>query len=172
MPLPIFVRKWLSQPSRLALLFGLGALSAVGTDVNAAPIGADKQPVRVPQQSGKTFGELEVWSQDGRIFLSESGAAPQELALGNTAETRRLKALLEQSGASANSPQTLQHRIILVGGGGDGFHWAPPRPSDASDRAGAPTTVRPERMQPAERSKQARPVGTSVAAPRDSRLRE
>jgi hypothetical protein len=40
--------------------------------------------------------------------------------------------LLELAKATADAPHTVQHRIILVGGGGDGFHWAPAGRSEAS----------------------------------------
>jgi hypothetical protein len=125
--------KWLRLPSRVALLLGLGALSAAGAKADAPEMG--NEPARVPQQSAKCFGELRVWNDDGRIFVSEAGREAQELRLGDTPEARRLRQLLEQDGAAAESPRVLPQRIILVGGGGEGIHWAP---ADSTRTAGRP----------------------------------
>ena len=79
MPVLRFIRKWplpgrrLALPSRIALLFGVGAISAAGAASNAATVETGQQPARVPQQSVKTFGELRIWSDDGRVYLSEAG---------------------------------------------------------------------------------------------------
>ena len=134
MRLSALVRDWLRRPSRLTLTLGLGALAA------AAPKAAEAEihPDRVPQQSVKAFGELSIWSEGGEIYLSEPGTQTQKLARGDSPEARRLRELLELDGATAASPRVLHDRIILVGGGGDGFHWAPvyrpggPNKTDAS----------------------------------------
>jgi hypothetical protein len=123
MSLQTYLRKHLRLPRRLALMFGVGAISAVSANADGPPPDAAK-PDRIPQQSVKAFGDLRVWSEDGRIFLAESDGAVQELALGNTPEALHLRRLLEDGGAVADDPQVLQHRIILVGGGGAGQHWA------------------------------------------------
>jgi len=112
-------------PSRIALLVGFGALSATGAQAGVEDVDLGGGASRVPQQSVKKFGELTVWLEDGRVFVSESGKPARELLLGDTAEARRLREMLQHDGAAADSPRALQDRIILVGGGGDGFHWAP-----------------------------------------------
>jgi hypothetical protein len=122
----------LRLPSRVALLLGVGALSATGAQ--AAPGELDRS-ARIPQQSAKSFGEVRIWMEAGRIFVSELGKATEELRLGNTPEARRLRALLEQDGATAASPRILPDRMILVGGGGCGFDWAP---ADRSRTTGNP----------------------------------
>jgi hypothetical protein len=138
MPMPIDLRKRLRLPRRIALMFGIGAISAVGANADGPPPDAAR-PVRVPQQSVKAFGDLRVWSEDGRIFLSESDGAVQELALGNTPEALHLRRLLEDGGAVADDPQVMQHRIILVGGGGAGQHWATgDTASDATPHSSGP----------------------------------
>jgi hypothetical protein len=133
MTIPCSVRSWLHLPSRIALLFGLGALSAAGANADTAEVRCGNSPARVPQHSVKTFGDLLVWSEGGRIYTVEAGREARELVLGNTPEARRLQQLLERDGASAETPRALRDRIILVGGGGDGFHWAPPRQSNGRD---------------------------------------
>ena len=119
------LRDRLRLPSRLALLLGLGAVSAATAQAAAPEINTDTMPERVPQQSGKAFGELAVWIDDGRVFVSESGKAAEELRIGNTAEAAYLRDLLERSGARATSPAVVPDRIILVGGGGSGIGWVP-----------------------------------------------
>jgi hypothetical protein len=132
MPVSSFARKWYGVPSRIALLLGVGAISAAGANADTASIGQGGHPARIPQQSAKTFGELRVWSDNGRIYMSESGGRASELRLGDTAEARQLRELLERAKATADAPHTIQHRIILVGGGGEGFHWTPGGRSEAS----------------------------------------
>ena len=125
--IPSAMRSWLHLPSRIALLFGLGALSAAGANANTGDSHSGYVPARVPQHSVKTFGDLLVWSEGERIYVAEPGTEARELPLGYTPETRRLRQLLQRDGATKESPRALHDRIILVGGGGDGFHWAPPR---------------------------------------------
>jgi hypothetical protein len=120
MSLSSSVQKWLHLPSRIALLIGFGALSAAGAKADTA------QPtMRVPQQSAKSFGELRIWSDAGRIYVSERGKEAQEIRLGDTPEAQQLREMLERDGAASGSPHVLSDRIILVGGGGTGFSWTP-----------------------------------------------
>jgi hypothetical protein len=121
MRIPASIRDWLRRPSRITLTLGLGALAAAAPKPAEAELPLD----RVPQQSVKAFGELSIWSEGGDIYVSEPGRRTQKLALGDTPEARRLHRLLGLDGATAASPLVLHDRIILVGGGGDGFHWAP-----------------------------------------------
>lgn len=125
MSLSSSVREWLRLPSRLALLLGFGALSAAGAQANATEVDIGSKPERVPQQSGKAFGELALWTEAGRVYVSESGKPAQELSLGNTAEAAYLRKLLERNGANATSPSVVPDRMILVGGGGAGIGWVP-----------------------------------------------
>lgn len=139
MPVPSYARKWFGLPSRAALVLGIGAISvAASGPADATSVEQGRELTRVPQQSVKTFGELRVWSDGGRIYLSESGGEARELPLGDTAEARHLRRLLERDGAVADAPQVLQHRIILVGGGGNGFHWAPAENTGVSGSRAAP----------------------------------
>src|SRR6516225_2478040 len=132
--IPSSMRSWLHLPSRIALLFGLGALSAAGANADTGAVRSDYGPAHVPQHSVKTFGDVLVWSEGGRIYTAEPGREVQELALGDTPEARRLRQLLDRDGANAASPRALRDRIILVGGGGDGFHWAPPSQVNGRDK--------------------------------------
>lgn len=139
--------RWLRLPSRIALLLGLGALSASAAQANTAETNTAEanvggRPLQVPQQSAKSFGELRIWNDGGRIYVSESDKEARELRLGDTAEARLLNQLLEHDGATADSPRLLPHRLILVGSGGSGLHWNRPRRPDISDDPGAPATTR------------------------------
>lgn len=129
-------RRWLRLPGRLALLFGAGALSVAGAETAVAAPHLSDGPIRVPQQSGKSFAEVLVWSEAGRIYFFESGRGPQELQLGNTPEARHLRQLLESEAATGVSPRVLKHRMILVGGGGMGTHWGDAAPSADPGRGG------------------------------------
>ena len=121
-PLP----KWLRLPGRIALLLGLGALSAAGANPNAAEAHTGKENDSVPRQNAAAFGDLRVWTEGGRIYMAEPGRPGEDLCLGDTLETRHLRQLLEQQGATAASRYVPFGRMILVGGGGCGFDWPPP----------------------------------------------
>src|SRR5260370_14110567 len=138
---PFLMRSWLRLPSRIALLLGLGALSAAGVKVDAGEAGPGHGPARVPQQSVKTFGDLLIWNEGGRIYVAEAGKEAQELALGDYPETHRLRQLLERDGATTPSPRALRARIILGGGGGDGVHWGP-APQSARRQTARHSTTR------------------------------
>jgi len=140
--MPCWIEFWRGLPSRVALALGLGALSVAGAKADAvgnATPGGD--PAWVPQQSAKTLGELLIWNEAGRIYVSEEGKPAEELTLGESAEAEILKQLLAQAGATAATPRVLRDRIILVGGGGGGFSWQPARPPDKPTPA--PTTGTP-----------------------------
>jgi len=133
--------KWSRLPRRIAALLGMGALSVAGAQPVAAEPDLGKGPMRVPQQSAKSFGEVRIWSEAGRIYISEGGSDARELQLGDTPQARHLKDLLEREGAVAGSPRVLQHRLILVGGGGSAVHWGGAASSNPPDNSGrAPAT--------------------------------
>ena len=138
MSLPLSLPKWLHLLSRIALLLGIGALSGAGATPAIAEPDLHNGPVRAPQQSAKNFGEVRIWSEDGRIYFSESGNEPQELQLGDAPEARHLRQVLEREGAVAGSPRVLPHRMILVGGGGEAIHWGGAPPSKGRGSAGKP----------------------------------
>ena len=143
--IPSSLPKWLRLPSRIALLLGLGALSAAGAKAGTGELNSGHEPARVPQQSVKTFGDLLVWSEGERIYVAEPGREAQELSLGDTREADRLRQLLGREGATAEAPLALHDRIILVGGGGEGFHWGQVRQSEHRDKTNVPVTGAPHK---------------------------
>jgi hypothetical protein len=151
MHLPSIPRKWSGLSSRIALLLGLGALSAAGAKADTGEVRSGHEPTPLPQHSVKSFGDLLIWSEGERIYIAEPGKEARELPLGNTPEACRLRLLLEQEGATAAAPHMLRDRIVLVGGGGAGFHWAPvPRPDarDKTNGAAARTSENPPSPNP------------------------
>jgi hypothetical protein len=139
MPMP----SWMhiaGLPGRIAVLLGLGALSVAGAKADAVdePKGGG-DAARIPQQSAKSFGDLLIWSEAERIYVSEAGRPTEELRFGDSAEAVALRQLLERSGATAARPYVLRDRIILVGGGGNGFSWQPPRQPGGAPPSSAPT---------------------------------
>ena len=122
---------WLRLPSRVALLLGLGALSAAGANPNAAEAHAGKEADGIPQRSATEFGDLRVWTEGGRIYLAEPGKPGEDLCLGDTLEAQHLRQLLEQHGATEASRHVPFGRILLVGGGGCGFDWPSPEKAKA-----------------------------------------
>jgi hypothetical protein len=135
--MPSSMCKWLRLPSRIALFLGLGALSVTGTKADAGTQ-ADRSDAaaRVPQHSAKAFGELLIWSENGRIYTAEAGRPAEELRLAANSEADSLRQLLHQVGATAAAPQTLRDGVVLVGAGGAGLHWE----ATPADQANKPHT--------------------------------
>lgn len=129
--MPTSMRNRLRLPGRMALLFGLGALSVTGAKANTpATMQPGNDGAVAPQQSAKAVAELLIWRDDGRVYVSESGRPAEELRLGDTAEAALLGQLLDSQNATAANPYKMRDRIILVGGGGCGFAWDANRQSD------------------------------------------
>src|SRR5437763_9970553 len=159
----------LGMPKSLALLLGLGALSAAGAGAEAAPIQRDGQIAQPGEQTADTFAGSRIWSDAGRIYLSEHGRDPRELRLGDTPEARRLRELLQLGGATGPASAARLDRMILAGAGGCGFDWAPPAQSAVPARTAAPEPTSGY-GQSGDGKKAARPAGytpsRSTAKPR------
>ena len=165
MALSFAARKRIIWPSRLALLLGMGALSAAtGTNADALP--ADQASPRA-QQRLEVAGELLVWTEGGRIYLAELGSATRALEVGETAEARRLQQLLDQAGATDAASGMRLDRMILAGGGGNGFAWAPQTPAGSGTAATATADQVPDDGKDVPRrentSRQPKPVPASAA---------
>jgi hypothetical protein len=128
------LNRWLRLPSRIALLLGLGALSAAGAraDTGRGQPGAGIAPVAQGLQAG--LGEVLIRTEGGRIYVSEGGREFRELQLTDTAHARMLKELLQNNSAEATAATRLTP-MLLAGDGGSGFHWAP---ADQNGRSAKP----------------------------------
>ena len=145
MPLSSSLRDWLRLPGRLGLVLGFGALSAMGAKISGAQAHRDLDAMRSPPHGAISATELWIWSEGGRIYLAEPGRPARELQVPDTAEARRLREVLQHRGAAAKSPSLLQDRIILAGGGGDGFHWKPANRDRSSHNPANPIGAGPSR---------------------------
>ena len=145
MPIPRSLRRWLSLPSRMALLLGLGALSAAGAGADAAPAHPDAG-IGLPGP-----GDLLVRSDAGRIYLAEHGGEFRELTFRDVAQARLLTRLLEQNGGATDPSGIRLSPIILAGSGGQSIHWGAarnpgsrgPAASGRSEKAGNPANPAP-----------------------------
>ena len=117
MPISWSNAAWLRLPSRIALLLGLGALSAASGPAEGATPQRDTA-------SGAGLADLFVRTEGGRIYLSENGKGFRELRLGPEEQENVLSRLLERGGATDPAGIRL-HPTLLAGSGGAGFHWAP-----------------------------------------------
>ena len=151
----IFAGKGFAWSSRLALLLGVGALSA--TAAEATPSDRGKNPV-LQSRSG---GELRIWTEGGRIYLAEAGTAARELQFGDTAEAHRLSTLLRRSGGAAGGIDL--DRIILAGGGGCGFDFSPPRPTADSSRQMSLPAPSSAYRQPGSESRPMPPISSTAS---------
>jgi hypothetical protein len=100
----------LRLPSRVALILGLGALPTTGLQADAPA-----------QNDLRSFGDILIRSEGGKIYLSEGGGKFQELQLRDSAEARFLKQLVQSH--SRGSAILRLNPTILAGGGGTGFSW-------------------------------------------------
>ena len=106
---------WLRLPSRVALLLGLGALSAAGARTDLAA--AAQHP-----EAAAGIGDIVVRTDGERVYLSEGGNDFRELALDATARAQ----LLRQLSTSGHGATGIRLRpTIYAGSGGSGFHWDP-----------------------------------------------
>jgi hypothetical protein len=113
MPVASRLRKYLRLPGGIALLLGLGAISAGGAAADA--------PDAIPQDgtAAAVFGGVRVRAEGEKIYLFEGGRE-SELRLGATRERAHLLRLLEPhrgAGVTLHSDP----RLIMSGGGGAGF---------------------------------------------------
>jgi hypothetical protein len=148
----VSLRRRLRLPSQVALLLGLGALSAAGAraDTGLDQPGAGPAPLARGDQA--SAGEVLIRTEGGRIYLSERGGEFQELRLGNIPEAHLLKQLLDGVDAAAGSTGIRLSPVILAGNGGEGFHWPPggraakrdqPGPAGSTPAAGTPAPPAP-----------------------------
>jgi hypothetical protein len=130
MSLSSFIQKRLRLPSRIALLLGLGALSAAGARAD----GIETPPTGPVSHDGSTVTNLLVRAEAGRIYVSEGG---QEIELMDTAQARLVMQLIVENGTSGPIGMQLKP-TVLAGAGGSGFHWAP---ADKADTSGKPNST-------------------------------
>ena len=135
----------LQLPSRIALLFGLGALSAAGAQAHTS--GA---PSATPKPTSQTetmaFAELALSNESGRLCVVEGSGAAEELRFADTAEAQRLLQLLEQHAVTTAGVRL--DRIILAGGGGTGFSWSQSQRIDTQRADNPPKTSDPRTASP------------------------
>src|SRR5215471_13785026 len=123
--MPRFEHRWLSLPSRVALILGLGALSTTGGSaaVQAHPTPSDEPLIR---------------SVGGKIYLSEGGRET-ELRLSATPQRDRLLRLLEEYGPGGVKLDS-DPRLIMSSGGGAGFYsWGHKKSADEGTAPAAST---------------------------------
>jgi hypothetical protein len=132
---PLSLSKWLRLPSRIALLLGLGALSAAGAAAGALEPAADPTNSPTSEKDRPNFADLVIRSEGGRIYLSEGSGALQALALADTPEARLLMQIVARQGATPTAIRLKS--TILAGAGGDGFHWTPVGRANVHDKPGA-----------------------------------
>jgi hypothetical protein len=142
--------KWLRLPSRIALLCGLGALSAAAAradTIHQVP-GGDEHAAGQNQRASS--GDFFIWSEGERLCVSEDGNRAEELRLGDTVEAQHLRQLLQRHGSSSSGVRL--DRMILAGGGGTGMSWGhskpagPDRMTNPPETGAANQTTRPKKM--------------------------
>jgi hypothetical protein len=143
-------RRWLRLPSRVALMLGLGALSAASAraDTGLDQPGAGIAPLAHGDQA--SLSDLLIRTEGGRIYLSEAGGEFQELRLRDMPEAHLLKQLLDSNGAAAGTAGIRLGPTILAGDGGDGFHWPPRGRSATRDKPGPAGSRTPAAGTPAQ----------------------
>jgi hypothetical protein len=90
--------------------------------------------VRVAQNSALTHSIIPVWIEGDEVVLREHTATMRRHR--TEGHWQRLYDLLSELPATAESPAQVPYKVILVGGGGDGFHWTKPKPAPAEPPAG------------------------------------
>jgi hypothetical protein len=151
MTIPRSLHGWLRLPSRIALLLGLGALSAAGARADA--------PDAKPDGSvGPLYGDVLIRSEGGKIFLSERGRDFEELQVKDTAEVRNLKKLLDD-----HEGAVVRVNPMMVADSGAGFMWPTPEKTSAPDKA---TPRQPAAPADTETTKKGKSEGTDRPPPK------
>jgi hypothetical protein len=132
MPVPGFARKLPGLPGWIALLFGIGAASVSEANVDAPAFDPAAKPLPV------LGSEVLLWGAGGQVYLAQRDGPARLLPVTDTAQARRLRALLEQHGATDAQTGIRLDPMLLAGGGGEGFHWAPHR--SAANAGQSPAT--------------------------------
>ena len=115
---PANERAWL--PGRLALLLGLGAISATAATADTVNASANSTASR---DCPAVLGDAVIRVEGGTILLSQRGGNVQRLQLPDTPQTRHLLALLRKVDPASDGLRL--RPTILAGDGGSGFHWSP-----------------------------------------------
>lgn len=115
-------------PSRVAFLLGVAAVSVGGAKADASAA----NPTPDPAKGG--LGELCLWGANGEVYLAEPDRPARQLVLGDTSEARRLRALLDQHGATNPRSGVRLDRMLLAGAGGEGIDWARPTRTRGANR--------------------------------------
>jgi hypothetical protein len=119
------VRRWLRLPSRIALLLGLGALSAAAARADTGLDQAGEGIAPLAHRDQASLGDLVIRTEGGRIYLSEGGGEFHELRLRDIGEAHLLQQLVQRNGATVGAAGIRLAPTILAGDGGAGFHWPP-----------------------------------------------
>ena len=154
--------RWLRLPSRVALLLGLGALSAAGARADPAQDQPGGGIAPIAHGDRASLDGLLIRAEGSRLYVAEGGGEFQELRLGDIPEALLVQQLIERSGEAAATGIRLTP-MRLAGSGGAGFHWGPiektdPRVNgntakkDALDRNSAPAAPQPAGQAPAGKS--------------------
>jgi hypothetical protein len=141
--MPTKIGERLRLPSRVALLLGLSALSTTGVQAHTRQPASASGPDALSQER-LASDQLRLWSDGKRLYVSERGAT-EVLDLGDSAEARHLHRLLQEQGTAMVSDGMRFDRIILAGGGGDGFHWTPVAKGRAGDNSAMNRTTLPSK---------------------------
>jgi hypothetical protein len=132
----------LRLPSRVALLLGLSALSTTGVQADTRqPSSGGPEAL---SQERLAPDQLRLWSDGKRLYVSEGGAT-EIIDLRDSPEARHLHHLLQEQATTRASDGMHFDRMILAGGGGDGFHWAPAAKTKAGDNSATPRTALPRK---------------------------
>jgi len=126
MRMPLSMRRRLRRPSRIALLLGLGTLSAAGARVDA--LAATPDPASV---AGISEGLL-IRTDGTRIYLSERGSGFHELRLPASSHADLLRLLREHQDALGSDVIRLSP-MMLAGAGGNSISWAPPKKAEPAN---------------------------------------
>lgn len=148
MPSPLFSR--LRLPSRVALLLGMGALSAATARADTGPQVPGNSTDPLSRTERHPPAALSLWSDGERLYFAEHNCSGQELRLQDTAEARHLRQLLQEHAGAANGIRL--DRMILAGGGGMGISWERARnpdparpPQRTTESRNLPRTLEPRR---------------------------
>jgi hypothetical protein len=127
---------WTRLPAWGALMLGFGMMLTGNAQAEKSQLQPTEATPEALRLTASSLDDVALKMVGETIYVSQGGSAFEELRLGDTPETARLRNLLRDAGAMGQAVSVPVGSMIVASGGGSG-NGAKPK-SQSSNRAVAP----------------------------------